>query len=87
MIAYSLSRSAAPAQRKGRRRSMPFCRFIKPAGCKLGTDFVDWKALRTSWGTCVVKYLNADIKDAQALMRHFRASTTLDIYAQHIPES
>ena len=29
----------------------------------------------------------ADVKDAQALMRHSRASTTLDIYQQFIPES
>ena len=29
----------------------------------------------------------ADVKDAQALMRHSRASTTLDIYQQFVPES
>ena len=29
----------------------------------------------------------ADVKDAQALLRHSRASTTLDIYQQHVPES
>jgi integrase len=29
----------------------------------------------------------ADIKDAQAQMRHSRASTTLDIYQQFVPES
>jgi len=29
----------------------------------------------------------ADIKDAQALMRHSRASTTLDVYQQFVPES
>jgi integrase len=29
----------------------------------------------------------ADVKDAQAQMRHSRATTTLDIYQQFIPES
>jgi hypothetical protein len=29
----------------------------------------------------------ADVKDAQALMRHLRASTTLHIYQQFVPES
>jgi integrase len=29
----------------------------------------------------------ADVNDAQAQMRHSRASTTLDIYQQFVPES
>ena len=29
----------------------------------------------------------ADVKDAQAQMRHSRSSTTLDIYQQFVPES
>ena len=29
----------------------------------------------------------ADVKDAQALMRHSRSSTPLDIYQQFVPES
>jgi hypothetical protein len=29
----------------------------------------------------------ADVKDAQGQMRHARASTTLDIYQQFVPES
>jgi hypothetical protein len=29
----------------------------------------------------------ADVKDAQGQMRHSRASTTLDIYQQFVPES
>ena len=33
------------------------------------------------------KIVGADVKDAQALMRHSRASTTLDIYQQFVPES
>jgi integrase len=31
--------------------------------------------------------VGADVKDAQAQMRHSRASTTLDIYQQFVPES
>jgi integrase len=42
--------------------------------------------LRTSYATWL-KEAKADVKDAQKLMRHSRASTTLDIYQQHIPES
>jgi integrase len=30
---------------------------------------------------------SADVKDAQAQMRHSRSSTTLDIYQQFVPES
>jgi integrase len=33
------------------------------------------------------KLAGADVKDAQAQMRHSRASTTLDIYQQFVPES
>ena len=34
-----------------------------------------------------LKMAGADIKDAQAQMRHSRATTTLDVYTQFIPES
>jgi len=34
-----------------------------------------------------LKLQGADVKDAQALMRHSRASTTLDYYQQFVPES
>ncbi len=61
-------------------------RFIKPAGRKLGLDFVNWRCLRTSHATWL-KMAGADVKDAQAQMRHSRASTTLDIYQQFVPES
>jgi len=59
---------------------------IKPAGRKLGLDFVNWRCLRTSHATWL-KLAGADVKDAQAQMRHSRASTTLDIYQQFVPES
>lgn len=61
-------------------------RHIKPAARKLGLDFVNWRCLRTSYATWL-KEDKADVKDAQKLMRHSRASTTLDIYQQFIPES
>ena len=61
-------------------------RHIKPAARKLGLDFVNWRCLRTSYATWL-KEAKADVKDAQKLMRHSRASTTLDIYQQFIPES
>jgi integrase len=61
-------------------------RFIKPAGRKIGIDFVNWRCLRTSHATWL-KLAGADDKDAQAQMRHSRASTTMDIYQQFVPES
>jgi len=61
-------------------------RFIKPAARKLGMDWVNWQALRRSHATWL-KLAGADVKDAQAQMRHSRATTTLEIYQQFIPES
>ena len=62
------------------------CRFIKPAARKFGLDFVNWRCLRISHATWL-KLAGADVKDAQAQMRHSRASTTLDIYQQFVPAS
>lgn len=61
-------------------------RFIKPAGRKIGLPFVNWQALRRSYGTWL-KLAGADVKDAQAQMRHSRVTTTLEIYQQFVPES
>lgn len=61
-------------------------RFIKPAARKLGLGFVNWRCLRTSYGTWL-KREGADMKDIQGQMRHSRMSTTADIYVQDIPES
>ena len=61
-------------------------RHIKPAARKLGIGWVNWQVLRRSFATWL-KIAGADVKDAQALMRHSRASTTLDIYQQFVPES
>jgi integrase len=61
-------------------------RHIKPVARSLGLAYVNWQVLRRSFATWL-KMAGADVKDAQALMRHSRASTTLDIYQQFIPES
>jgi integrase len=61
-------------------------RHIKPAARALGIGFVNWQVLRRSFATHL-KRTGADVKDAQGLMRHSRASTTLDVYQQFIPES
>lgn len=61
-------------------------RHIKPAAHKLAIGWVNWQVLRRSYATWL-KMVGADVKDAQALMRHSRASTTLDIYQQFVPES
>jgi integrase len=61
-------------------------RHIKPAARALGVGWVNWLVLRRSFATWL-KLVGADVKDAQALMRHSRASTTLDIYQQFVPAS
>jgi integrase len=61
-------------------------RFIKPAGRKLGLGFVNWRCLRTSRATWMIE-AGANPKDVQGQMRHSRVQTTLDIYAQFVPES
>jgi integrase len=61
-------------------------RFIKPVGRKLGLGFVNWRCLRTSRATWMIQ-AGANPKDVQGQMRHSRIQTTLDIYAQFVPES
>lgn len=61
-------------------------RHIKPAARKLGVAWVNWQVLRRSFATWL-KMAGTDVKDAQALMRHSRAATTLDVYQQFVPES
>ena len=61
-------------------------RHIKPAAERLRMPWVNWQVLRRSFATWL-KMAGADVKDAQGLMRHSRASTTLDIYQQFVPES
>jgi integrase len=61
-------------------------RHLKPAARKLGLPWVNWQVLRRSFATWL-KIHGADVKDAQALMRHAKASTTLDVYQQFVVES
>jgi integrase len=61
-------------------------RFIKPAARAAGLPFVNWRCVRTSHATWL-RMAGADVKDAQAQLVHSRASTTLDIYQQFVPES
>lgn len=61
-------------------------RFIKPAARTLGMGWVNWQVLRRSHATWL-KLAGADVKDAQAQMRHSRVTTTLEVYQQFVPES
>ena len=61
-------------------------RHIKPAAQKLGIGWVNWQVLRRSCATWL-QQAGVDVKDAQGIMRHSRASTTQDVYQQLVPES
>jgi integrase len=60
-------------------------RFIKPAAEKLKLPNANWRCLRTSCATWMVR-AGADPKSVQGQMRHSRISTTLEIYAQFVPQ-
>jgi integrase len=62
------------------------CRHIKPAARSMGIGWTNWLVFRRSHATWL-KMAGADVKDAQAQLRHSRASTTLDIYQQFVPAS
>src|SRR4051794_11223083 len=47
---------------------------------------LNWRCLRTSHATWL-NMAGGTIKDCQAQMRHSRASTTMDVYMQFVPES
>jgi integrase len=61
-------------------------RRIKPAARKLKLGFVNWQVLRRSCATWL-QQAGVDVKDAQGILRHSRASTTQDVYQQPVPES
>jgi integrase len=61
-------------------------RHIKPAAAKLDIGWVNWQVLRRSYATWLVES-GADPKAVQGQMRHSRISTTMDIYAQFVPDS
>ena len=52
-------------------------RFIKPAARSMELPWVNWRSLRTSHATSL-KMAGADVKDAQAQLRHARSSTELE---------
>ncbi|MGE5057232.1 MAG: tyrosine-type recombinase/integrase [Acidobacteriota bacterium] len=60
-------------------------RHIKPAAALLKLKKVSWHVLRRSYGTWMVQ-AGADPKSVQGQMRHSRIGTTMDIYAQFVPE-
>ena len=60
-------------------------RHIKPAAQQLRLDFVNWRSLRTSHATWL-KIVAVYQRIRKRKPRHARASTTLDIYQQAIPE-
>ena len=63
-------------------------RHLRPAAEKLKIDVkkATWRSLRTSRATWMVR-AGVDLKSVQALMRHSRISTTMEIYAQFVPET
>jgi integrase len=61
-------------------------RHIKPAARAVGLGKVNWHCLRRSFLTWLVE-AGADPKTVQALARHSRVGTTMDIYAQAVPEA
>ena len=68
------------------RDNIVLSRHIKPAARKLDLDFVNWQVLRRSCATWMDQ-AQVNVKDAQGLMRHSRASTTQDVYQQVVPEA
>lgn len=63
-------------------------RHLRPAALKLGINpkKATWRSLRTSCATWMIE-AGANPKDVQGQMRHSRIATTMDIYAQYVPES
>ena len=61
-------------------------RHLKPAARAAGLPWLNWQILRRSFAM-LLKRKGADVKDAQGLMRHSKASTTTDVYMQFDSES
>jgi len=61
-------------------------RHIEPTARQLGFGFVNWRSPRTSRATWMIE-AGANPKAVQGQMRHSRIQTTLDIYAQFVPDS
>jgi integrase len=63
-------------------------RHLRPAARNLRMDpkKATWRSFRTSRATWMIE-AGVDPKSVQASMRHSRISTTMDIYAQFVPET
>lgn len=60
---------------------------VRPAAVRAGiTKDVGWHTFRHTY-TTLLKANNEDVKTVQELLRHSNISTTMDIYAQAMPES
>ena len=60
-------------------------RTLQPAARRAGIAGLTFQALRRTFATHVQGL--GTVKDAQAQLRHAAASTTLNVYAQSIPET
>ena len=80
-LVFQSVKSGAPM-----RDNIVLSRHIKPAARKLGIDWVNWQVLRRSCATWMDQ-AQVNVKDAQGIMRHSRASTTQDVYQQVVPEA
>jgi hypothetical protein len=91
---YKLVKSDGPTdlvfqsvrQGKPMRDNNILVRHIKPAARAVGLGWVNWRCLRTSYGTWQHE-AGVNMKDIQGNMRHSRMGTTADIYVQDIPAS
>ena len=61
-------------------------RHIKPASRAVCLPWVNWRCLRTLRATWMIE-AGANPKDVQGQMRRSKISTTMDMYAQFVPES
>ena len=61
-------------------------RHLKPAGKRLGMAWLSWHVLRRTHVTLLQTMAGGTYKDAQAQVGHAKASTTMDIYTQPLPE-
>jgi hypothetical protein len=62
------------------------CRFMKPAGLRLGMSWVNWLVMRRSHDNWL-RRAGADLKDRQAQMRHAHPKVTAEVYDQFFPEN
>jgi integrase len=60
-------------------------RDLKPAGRRIGANWLNWHALRRTHAT-LLQHAGGSLKDAQAQLGHSKLSTTLEIYTVPIPE-